>query len=481
MSGPAIVVVGDVILDRDIIGVVERVCPDAPAPVLDVRRREERPGGAGLAALLLAEAHQVILATCLGDDEAGAGVRDGLRGKAELLQLAWLAEGTRSVTRLRSGGQCLARMDENGAGLPPDVVLDQTAVVRLDVALRDADSILVADYGAGVASHPQLRAALAGWATRRPIVWDPHPKGAQPVPGTRIATPNRAEAIGFAARVPGGPRDQHDQPLDQVASGLRKAWAVHAVAATDGADGVFTALADSPPLFTPAPFAHSGDTCGAGDRFAGRVAAELATGAVITEAVQAAVQDVARWLAHGGIASVGNTGLTCRGGRPPSRTAADLDLPAEARGLERVEAVRAAGGRVVATGGCFDVLHAGHVASLRAARLLGDCLVVLLNSDASVRRLKGPGRPVHLQADRAEVLQALACVDAVLIFDEDTPLAALDRLRPHVWAKGSDYAGATLPETGHLRAWGGRVVLLPYLTGRSTTAALADLSREDLS
>jgi rfaE bifunctional protein nucleotidyltransferase chain/domain len=134
-----------------------------------------------------------------------------------------------------------------------------------------------------------------------------------------------------------------------------------------------------------------------------------------------------------------------------------------------VERVRAAGGTVVATGGCFDLLHAGHVATLEAARALGDCLVVCLNSDDSVRRLKGPSRPLVSQADRARVLTALEPVDDVLVFDEDTPVEALRTLRPDIWVKGGDYAGAELPEAALLRSWGGQSVVLPYLAGRSTT------------
>ncbi|WP_373995729.1 adenylyltransferase/cytidyltransferase family protein [Streptomyces sp. NP160] len=127
----------------------------------------------------------------------------------------------------------------------------------------------------------------------------------------------------------------------------------------------------------------------------------------------------------------------------------------------------------MATGGCFDVLHAGHVATLEAARRLGDALVVLLNADSSVRRLKGPTRPVNDEVDRARVLAALDCVDAVVVFSEDDPRTALADLRPDVWAKGGDYGGAELPEAPLVRGWGGRVVLLPYLDGRSTTSILA--------
>jgi rfaE bifunctional protein nucleotidyltransferase chain/domain len=128
---------------------------------------------------------------------------------------------------------------------------------------------------------------------------------------------------------------------------------------------------------------------------------------------------------------------------------------------------------VVAAGGCFDLLHAGHVRLLEAARALGDCLVVCLNSDESVRRLKGPGRPVVPQADRADVLRGLGCVDAVAIFAEDTPAAVLERLRPHLFVKGGDYGARDLPEAEVLARWGGQAVLVPYLEGRSTSGLLA--------
>jgi rfaE bifunctional protein nucleotidyltransferase chain/domain len=184
------------------------------------------------------------------------------------------------------------------------------------------------------------------------------------------------------------------------------------------------------------------------------------------------VLDAAAYVAAGGPASV-TASLSASVTHSPSaghtgdrRGPVTTPLPAE----ELVAAVSRRGGTVVATGGCFDLLHAGHVATLRAARSLGDCLVVCLNSDASVRRLKGPTRPLVPAADRARVLEALACVDAVVVFDEDTPTEVLRRLRPDVWAKGGDYAGAEFPEARALAEWGGQAVVLPYLQGRSTTA-----------
>ncbi len=149
--------------------------------------------------------------------------------------------------------------------------------------------------------------------------------------------------------------------------------------------------------------------------------------------------------------------------------------------MELARRVRAEGGTVVATGGCFDLLHAGHVRMLQAARALGDCLIVCLNSDESVRRLKGPDRPLVDERDRAAVLAGLGCVDAVAVFGEDDPRAILRELRPHVWAKGGDYAISELPEAEVLADWGGRAVIVPYVSGRSTTRLIDEARRLEVT
>ncbi|HWI05593.1 MAG TPA: D-glycero-beta-D-manno-heptose 1-phosphate adenylyltransferase, partial [Acidimicrobiales bacterium] len=186
----------------------------------------------------------------------------------------------------------------------------------------------------------------------------------------------------------------------------------------------------------------------------------LADGALPSEAVTAGVAAASAFVAAGAAGGL--------------RELADRPKRAGEDPFSLAERVRAAGGTVVATGGCFDLVHAGHVSVLEAARALGDCLIVCLNSDDSVRRLKGAGRPLQHQADRSRVLQALGCVDGLVIFDEDTPEAVLDKLRPDVWAKGADYALGHLPEAALLATWGGQAVVLPYLEGRSTTRLLQE-------
>jgi rfaE bifunctional protein nucleotidyltransferase chain/domain len=289
---------------------------------------------------------------------------------------------------------------------------------------------------------------LAAAAHRVPLVWDPHPRGGPPVPGARLVTPNAAEATLFAP-------DTADTAARQAAA-LARAWEAATVAVTLGPRGALLGRGDGSPMLVPAPVRAPGDPCGAGDCFAATAAVALAGGALPEEAVARAVTAATEFVAAGGAGAWG------RAAPAPQSDAFAL-----------AEAVRAGGGTVVATGGCFDLLHAGHVGLLTAARRAGDCLIVCLNSDASVSRLKGPGRPLNPAGDRAAVLLGLGCVDAVVVFEEATPEVVLTRLRPHLWVKGGDYSADALPEAAALRSWGGEAVILPYLDGRSTTGLAA--------
>jgi D-beta-D-heptose 7-phosphate kinase / D-beta-D-heptose 1-phosphate adenosyltransferase len=331
--------------------------------------------------------------------------------------------------------------------------------------------VLVSDYGLGLAADAALRETLASLPAHVPIVWDPHRVGSDPVPGVAVVTPNRTEALAFSAR-----RCDYDlRSLTELARELRRLWRAVNICITLGADGVLLEGGAGPPLSVPAPRISGGDPCGAGDRFASYVAGLLADGDLVIEAVTAAVGPATAFVQAGGAAGALKQSAEERvRGR---RAAASRHRAAEAGDV--VARVRAAGGTVVCAGGCFDILHAGHVRMLEAARALGDCLVVCLNSDESVRRLKGPGRPVVSEPDRVAVLQALECVDAVAPFEEDTPAEVLERLRPDLFAKGGDYANVELPEASVLERWGGQAVTVPYIPGRSTTRLIEELAYFD--
>jgi D-beta-D-heptose 7-phosphate kinase / D-beta-D-heptose 1-phosphate adenosyltransferase len=444
-----LVVVGDTLLDRDIDGAVERLCPDAPVPVVDERAVQVRAGGAGLAACLAAaDGHPVTLVTALAGDRGGEELRRALQSAGVSVVDLGLDGPTPEKVRITSGGRSLLRLDRGG-GRPG------AAGGRARAAVEWASAVLVSDYGRGVAAEPSVRRALdAAVAAGAPVVWDPHPRGATPVAGVTVVTPNlrEAEALCPPQTAPPGPLR-----AAALATGLARRWSAGTVCVTCGASGAIACGADGAPFAAAARAVAGQDACGAGDRFAATLAGALADGVRVDDGVLIAVEAASRFVAAGGAMS----------GLEPA--------PEEPRDVDAVlAATRAAGGTVVATGGCFDLLHPGHVRTLEVSRALGDCLIVLLNSDASVARLKGPGRPLVRGADRAAILRALRCVDAVHVFDEDTPERALERLRPDVWTKGGDYRVGDLPEARLLRRWGAEAVVLPYLPDRSTTRLIEE-------
>ncbi|MGV0604255.1 PfkB family carbohydrate kinase [Mycolicibacterium sp. XJ1904] len=446
MSEP-LVVIGDSMLDVDIEGTATRLSPEAPVPVVDTERIWRRPGGAGLAAVLAARTGcDVVLVTAVGDDAEGRALTDLLADAGVRVIGLPMAGNTVCKTRIRAAAQSMLRLDHGDGVAAGDEVPPEVTEV-----LGQAAAVCVADYGRGITAHGEIRGLVASAAQRVPTVWDPHPRGSEPVPGCWLVTPNQDEAAGRSAE------------------SLREQWAARAVCVTLGSKGALVATDTGNvhhPVRDPAARTDHGDTCGAGDRFAIAVTMALVAGKGVHDAVADAVDVASRFVAAGG--AVGVSSPAAVGGIHSAATSTALtgDIAEVRDRLRRA-------GRLVATGGCFDLLHTGHVRLLRQARDLGDALVVLLNSDASVRALKGPRRPVVADQDRARVLGALACVDAVVIFDELSPEAALEQLRPDIWVKGGDYTEADLPEADVVRRHGGEVVLLPTVAGYSSSNLIA--------
>ncbi|MDR6504954.1 PfkB family carbohydrate kinase [Arthrobacter oryzae] len=458
-----IVVVGDVLLDVDVDGEATRLCPDAPVPVVDVSKVQRRAGGAGLVARMLAgDGHNVTLVTVLADDEAALHLERALEGITVVAGSS--GAPTPVKTRVRAEGHPVVRFDESCARPPVPPVTP--AMLH---ALERAAVIVVADYGRGLTANQELRTVLAGLAERIPIIWDPHRAGAEPVPGVAVVTPNLAEArslAGAGLRPAGSGAGSDADDVGAVAEALRLRWRSKAVMVTMGGQGALLVYdGGQPALPVPAPKTTVTDPCGAGDRLAASLAVHLLEGHTLDVAAVLAVREAASFLRHGGVAALAGEP------KPVRVHGRNTDALALARNVHE------AGGIVVATGGCFDLLHAGHTRALAAARSLGDCLIVCLNSDASVRRVKGPDRPILNQEDRAELLLALEFVDAVLVFDEDTPEACLATLRPDLWVKGGDYDVTELPETALVESWGGRCTTVPYHPSRSTTGLADALSR----
>jgi rfaE bifunctional protein kinase chain/domain/rfaE bifunctional protein nucleotidyltransferase chain/domain len=475
---PAILVVGDVMLDGWWSGTIERLCREAPAPVVDIATRAFAPGGAANTAMNLAAlGARVSVAGIIGADDAGATLRRQLESAG--IDVTHLHSHPDMVTttkiRISSGGQVMLRIDDSARAVPADALAGLAASVRS--AVGDQDAVVVCDYGTGVLADPvriALQETLAGdgaytaggAAVGRPLTvvdaHDPHPwAGLQP----DLATPNALEAARLLGlRLPEGPGR-----VDALAGhreALLTAAGAEAVVVTLDKDGTALFTADGGTHRTWARPAAEKQASGAGDTFVAALTLARSVGLPLTTSLDLA-QAAADVVVHQPGTSVCSTAQLGR----HLESFADTVLGADELALQ-LAAHRARGQRIVLTNGCFDVLHSGHTRYLNQAKQLGDVLVVALNSDASVRRLKGPGRPINPGADRAAVIAALSCVDYVTIFDTPTASPLITQIKPDIYAKGGDYTPEMLAETGAVEDYGGRVAILDYVADRSTTAVV---------
>lgn len=454
-----VLVAGDLMLDRYWDGSTARISPEAPVPVVHVGSETERPGGAGNVALGIAAlgAGTTVIGLC-GADAAGSRLH-ALLEAAGVAVRALSVPGYATVTKLRvlSRHQQLIRLDFedeepafDGANLR----------AQFEAALPEADVVVLSDYGKGTLREVP---ALIGAARRagRTVLVDPKGHDYERYRGAHLVTPNRAE---FEA-VAGACRD-HGQ-LESRARALAARHGLEALLVTLGDGGMLLVPTDAAAVHLPAQAREVFDVTGAGDTVIGVLAAALAAGADLPGAT--ALANVAAGIVVGklGAATVSAPELR-RALREVEN--AHRGLLGEADLLEAVADARAHGESVVLTNGCFDLLHAGHVGYLERARALGDRLVVAVNDDDSVRRLKGPDRPLVPVGERMEVLAALRCVDWVAAFPEDTPERLIARVVPDVLVKGGDYRAEDVAGAAAVEAAGGRVVILPYRSGCSTSA-----------
>ena len=454
-------VVGDLMLDEYVIGAVDRVSPEAPVPVVRVRETEHRLGGAAnVARQVAALGAKVSLVGTIGTDDAGDDLlRLCAASRIDTHGVVRTAH-RRTTRKLRVLGhsQQLLRMDWEDSS-PCDATVGTQMLVALGAETPDA--VILSDYAKGVLT-PQIIAAITQRAGKVPVVVDPKSREFTRYRGATTVTPNLRE-LEIASGTSLDPTDT--ESVAAAARPLIAAAGLSSMVVTLSEHGMLVVPAEGQPSAVPASRREVFDVTGAGDTAIAVLTLSLAAGTSLHAAAQLA--NAAAGVSVGQVGAVAVDADSIRSeltASPQSKVLTRSELAA------RAASWRIAGKRIVFTNGCYDLLHAGHLSLLHGAAKLGDVLVLAINSDASVRRLKGPERPLVPEGERAALLAALACVDAVTVFDEDTPLATIEAVRPHILVKGADYTADQVVGREIVEANGGRVALVPLLPQRSTTA-----------
>ena len=456
-----VLVCGDVMLDRYWQGPTTRISPEAPVPVVRIREDGTRPGGAANVALnIAAVGGSVRLLGVVGRDEAAEKLRSALgRGGVDPVFIA--ADGRPTITKLRvlSRHQQLIRLDFEESLAAADAFDRAHFLEQFRAALADAQVAILSDYGKGTLADAAAMVQSARSAGR-PVLIDPKGSDWTPYRGATLITPN----LGELEAVVGSCADE----TAIVAKGtrLRDELDLQALLVTRSEQGMTLLERGQPPLHLPAQAREVFDVTGAGDTVIAVFGAALAAGQTLAHAAH--IANIAAGIVVGklGTATVSTEELARAVRHTHDDDSGVLD---EEDLLRRVAAARSQGQTVVMTNGCFDILHVGHVRYLEAARRLGDALIVAVNDDDSVRRLKGPTRPLNAVADRMRMLASLKCVDWVVAFSEDTPERLIGRVLPGLLVKGGDYRPEQIAGYAAVTAAGGRVVALDFHEGYSTT------------
>jgi D-beta-D-heptose 7-phosphate kinase/D-beta-D-heptose 1-phosphate adenosyltransferase len=467
LRGQRIVVLGDVMLDTFVYGQCARISPEAPIPVVRIEREDVMLGGAGnVARNIAALGGAAVLIGIIGDDAAGATFRAKVDGEPGIFA-DLVVDGRPTTQKIRyvAAQQQMLRADiEQTHPADPAALL-----AAFDRQLDTADAVVLSDYAKGVLT-PALLAAAIERARRRgkPVIADPKSADVRRYDGVTLLTPNAGEAA-LAAH---SPCDDDDHARFASERLLDAMPATAAVLITRSARGMTLARRDAPVIHLSALARAVFDVSGAGDTVVATLAVALAAGIDV-----AAAADLANIAAGVAVSKPGTAVVTLDEvmGEMQQDHALSTDgkvvTAAEARRI--VDGWHRRGTRVGFTNGCFDLLHPGHVSQLTQARAQCDHLVVALNTDASIARLKGSARPVQREEARATILAALAAVDLVVPFGDDTPVALIEALRPDVLVKGNDYAVDQIAGADLVLGWGGKVFLADLLPGHSTTALIA--------
>ncbi|MFM2321916.1 MAG: bifunctional protein HldE [Pseudomonadota bacterium] len=461
-------VVGDVMLDRYWSGATSRISPEAPVPIVHVQALEERPGGAGNVALNIAAlGAQVDLISFCGDDGAGDVLEKKLTDAGVNCYLSRMPQSS-TVTKLRvlSLHQQLIRLDFEQTSYPIDYIRLKKLFVQ---RLAQCDVVILSDYAKGCLACAQDLIQLAQRAAK-PVFVDPKSNDFSLYQGATVLTPNWREFEAVAGICDSEP------VLLQKGLELLKTYGFKALLVTRGERGMTLIRKDQPEVGLPAFAKQVYDVTGAGDTAIACLALTYAAEADLVQSAQLANIAASIVVAKLGTATVSLAEL--RRAIQIQQLSLHRGILTEAELKIVVEDARAHNEQIVMTGGCFDILHAGHVAYLEQAKRFGDRLIVAVNEDASVSKLKGSQRPINNLANRMAVLAGLSAVDWVVAFNEATPERLIQLILPDIWVKGSDYQLKDLPEAKVIRGYGGQIKLIDFVEGCSTSAIISTIQEE---
>jgi D-beta-D-heptose 7-phosphate kinase / D-beta-D-heptose 1-phosphate adenosyltransferase len=472
-KGRRVACVGDVMVDRFIHGDVRRISPEAPVPVLRITSESSQLGGAGnVARNASALGVSVAFFSVIGSDRAGREVTD-LLSQLETIESFLRVNADRETTIknrfFSANGHHLLRADRETAA-PLTVADEEDLTAALAREIAQADAVMLSDYGKGVVTESFARAAIgAARDAGKPIVVDPKGTNYKLYDGATVVTPNRAELALVTGR-----SVESESDLVVAAQALFESVDLGAVLVTRSADGMTLVQRDGQVDHLSAESHEIADVTGAGDTVVATLGAALGAGVGLLDSARLANAAAGVVVKRRGTAVVLIRELAAALLRR-DLTAVEAKVADDTTASARAALWRAEGLKIGFTNGCFDLLHPGHVSLLEQAKAASDKLIVGLNSDASVRRLKGPERPIQNEIARATVLASMEAVDLVVVFDDDTPLSLIENLRPDVLVKGADYAKVDIVGSEHVEAYGGRVIRAELVDSVSTTATIAAL------